>query len=107
MSIVDKVKHCLTNRLIPWLDNDLARPQEILIRSEIKHDLNIKYGIGSLQLLAEILGWTFSKQYWIKESRTNISCVIVHMDKFIEFLSGNPQKEEPPITTRTEPIGVL
>jgi hypothetical protein len=55
------------------------------------YELKERYGISSLQLLAETLNWNYSKQCWIKKS--NISCVHVKMKEFVEFLTADGLKE--------------
>jgi hypothetical protein len=88
----DKVVGCYTNSLIPWLDYNSAS-EEIIIKREIMHELKQRYGINSLQMLAETLNWSYSKQYWIKKTAKNLSCVHVKMNEFVEFLTAGVLEE--------------
>ncbi len=87
LPVEDKVVGCYTNNLTPWLDYDSAS-EEIIIKREIMHELKQRYGISSLQSLAETVNWNYSKQYWIKKSAKNLSCVHVKMNEFVEFLTA-------------------
>jgi hypothetical protein len=97
--IGDKIINCYTNNLIPWLDYNPVT-KEIIITREIVYDLKQFYRINSLQLLAETVNWYYNKQYWIKKSAKNISCVHVKIEEFLEFLT-NAQTQE--IQTASNP----
>lgn len=101
LPIEDKVKCCFNNYLIPWLDYNNANTEEILIKREIIYDLKSRYGFTSLHLLAETVDGTYSREYWIKKSGKNISCVHVSARQFVEFLAGHPQTIEEDQTIST------
>ena len=92
LTIGNKIVYCNTNNLIPWLDYNPIT-DEIIIKREIIYDLKERYGIGSLQLLAEMLNWNYDRQYWIKKSAKNLSCIHVKLKDFLEFLTGNKSEE--------------
>lgn len=90
--IGDKIISCYMNNLIPWLDYNPVT-EEIIIKREIIYDLKQFYRINSLQMLAETVNWSYSKQYWIKKSAKNISCVHVKLKEFSEFLTATHSQE--------------
>jgi hypothetical protein len=92
LSIGNKIVYCNTNNLIPWLDYNPIT-DEIIIKREIIYDLKERYGIGALQLLAEMLNWNYDRQYWIKKSAKNLSCIHVRLKEFLEFLTANKSEE--------------
>ena len=89
----DRTINCCKYNLIPWLYYN-PNTEEIVIRREIIYDLKLKHNISSLELLAEILNWTYSKQYWIKECAKNSSCVHVKLKEFLEFLSASKYEQQ-------------
>jgi hypothetical protein len=90
-----KIQYCYSNNLISWLAYDQAKDR-VIIRREIISDMSSRISIGNLQILAEILHWRFQKQYWLKRSARNISCVHVTFNEFLEFITsdaGTGEKE--------------
>jgi hypothetical protein len=93
MDMKGKIQYCYSNNLISWLAYDQVK-DNVIIRREIISDMNSRFSIGSLQILAEILNWRFQKQYWLKRSAKNISCVHVTFADFLEFVTSDAGTKE-------------